>query len=313
MSHVEIATIEKKIYQTEQELINADKFDNVIIKGIMKSELQLRLQELYRSKTELENSLYKETVSLRIYGEKVQEGKVSSRILLSALHGFQMMADSIANAVIHSPTEKGRIPNVIRDITDFQVVGTFAGSFGITLERDKDQLEAYSGASQLNQILDELFNVLETTDNSDSLISTIIPYGKRTITHYRKLLCDLKENSVNLEVNWLDNAANSRKICILHEKSDDIITTLNTIDKIENEDVILRGLLNGINIRNYSFELSVEGLGLIKGKSKIETLLEVSEKIGEEIEAHLVKSISLTKTNVQKISWFLSDAVAVSR
>ena len=216
------------------------------------------------------------------------------------------MLDSVANAMLNSPTSRGKIPGHIKDITEFEVVGTFAGSFGVRLEREVLQSGMSSGDTDINRALDELFNVLETLDNSEQLLSVITPCGKRTVMHYRQWIDDMRDNDVNLEVDWVDDSARTRKLHILKERAPSIITTLDTIDRIENEDVTLCGMLNGVNIRNRTFEMNVEGEGLIKGKASLETLISITDKIGTEIVATMIRSNAFTKAGIQKISWYMS-------
>ena len=306
MPHVELTAIERKIQDTEKELQNIVDFSDDTMRTIMTSELDYRLSELKKQKEAMLAAFSKETISIRIYGDKVETGKISSRVLLAALGGFQSMLDSVANAMLNSPTSRGKIPGHIKDITEFEVVGTFAGSFGVRLEREVLQSGMSSGDTDINKALDELFNVLETLDNSEQLLSVITPCGKRTVMHYRQWIDDMRDNDVNLEVDWVDDSARTRKLHILKERAPSIITTLDTIDKIENEDVTLCGMLNGVNIRNRTFEMSVEGEGLIKGKASLETLISITDKIGTEIVATMIRSNAFTKAGIQKISWYMS-------
>ena len=304
--HIELTAIERKIQDTEKELQNLVAFSDDTMRTIMTSELDYRLSELKKQKEAMLEAFSKETISIRIYGDKVETGKISSRVLLAALGGFQSMLDSVANAMLNSPTSRGKIPGHIKDITEFEVVGTFAGSFGVRLEREVLQSGMSSGDTDINRALDELFNVLETLDNSEQLLSVITPCGKRTVMHYRQWIDDMRDNDVNLEVDWVDDSARTRKLHILKERAPSIITTLDTIDKIENEDVTLCGMLNGVNIRNRTFEMSVEGEGLIKGKASLETLISITDKIGTEIVATMIRSNAFTKAGIQKISWYMS-------
>lgn len=306
MPHIELTAIERKIQDTEKELQNIVDFSDDTMRTIMTSELDYRLSELKKQKEAMLAAFSKETISIRIYGDKVETGKISSRVLLAALGGFQSMLDSVANAMLNSPTSRGKIPGHIKDITEFEVVGTFAGSFGVRLEREVLQSGMSSGDTDINRALDELFNVLETLDNSEQLLSVITPCGKRTVMHYRQWIDDMRDNDVNLEVDWVDDSARTRKLHILKERAPSIITTLDTIDKIENEDVTLCGMLNGVNIRNRTFEMSVEGEGLIKGKASLETLISITDKIGTEIVATMIRSNAFTKAGIQKISWYMS-------
>lgn len=310
MPHIEFTAIERKIKDTETELKNIALCSDENMRSIMTSELQRRLFELQKQKKEMEDAFSKEAVSLRIYGESVEMGKVSSRVLLAALGGFQSMLDSVANAILHSPTSRGKIPDHIKDITGFEVVGTFAGSFGVRLERQVPQSGMASGDTDISRAMNEMFNILETLDNSDQLLSTITPCGKRTVAHYRQWVDDMREYGVDLEINWTNDSAHTRKLHMTKDRAPSIITALDTIDNIDNKETVLRGMLNGINIRNHTFEMSVEGLGIVKGKALPETLMKIAEKIGTEIVAHVVESVSLTKAGVQNVSWYMSDIEA---
>lgn len=307
MSLLEYNVLNKRIEETENTITKALQISDSVLREMTLSETRRRLQQLYKKRTQLENSLSKEQISLRIYGDNVESGKVSTRILLTTLGGFQKLTDSIANAILHTPTQKGKIPQSVLDLTNFQVTGVFAGSFGITLEKEETQLEAYSGISQLTSVLGEFFTVLESTDHDEFLLSSITPFGKRVVNHYREWLQELQENDVNLDIRWNDSLATSRRIHVLAEKAPKIISILDTIDSVDDREIELTGKLTGINIRNLSFEMVVDGVGLIQGKSKMETLIALTASIGQEITATLIQSISTTKGNVQKVNWYLYE------
>lgn len=307
MPQIELTAINRKIEETRKELQDLSTCEDETLRLFMTSQMEARLTSLLEAKAKMEASIAKETVTLRIYGESVQPGKINSRVLLSALGGFQSMLDSVANALLHSPTSRGKIPERIRDITSFEVVGTFAGSFGLVLERQGDQITTSADDSQISGVLSQMFSVLETVDDAEQLLSAITPFGKRTVTHYRQWLDDLQQNNVNLQVDWTNEVVSNRQMHLVKEKASAIISTLDTIDKIDNENIVLCGTLNGVNIRSRSFEMSVEGYGLVKGHAMPETLMSILDKIGAEISANMVKSISFTKAGVQKTSWYLSS------
>ncbi len=307
MSQIEMNTIMKKIAETQAEIQNAAIITDSTLRAVMTSQLETRLAALQKEQAEMEACAAKDTVTLRMYGENVQKGKISTRVLLATLNGFQSMLDSIANAMLHSPTARGRIPDHVRDLTAMEVVGTFAGSFGIVLERQSELVGMTHDDSALDGILSKLFSVLETVDDSEQLMAIIAPYGKRAVTHYRDWLNDMNSYGINLEIGWKNDAASTRQMHLVKEKAPSIISTLDTIDKIDNEEIVLQGVLNGVNIRNHSFEMSVPGLGLVKGLALPETLMGILDKIGTEISANMVKSISSTKAGVEKTSWYLSS------
>ena len=304
MSLLEYNVLNKRIDETEKAIAEAMQISDSVLREMTLSETRRHLQQLYTKRTQLEDSLSREQVSLRIYGDNVESGKVSARILLATLDGFQKLTDSIANAILHTPTQKGKIPQSVLDLTNFQITGVFAGSFGITLEKEETQLEAYSGMSQLTSVLGEFFSVLESTDHDELLLTSITPFGKRVVNHYREWLQELQTNNVNLDIQWNDSLAASRRIHVLAPK---IISILDTIDSVDDREVELTGKLTGINIRNLSFEMVVDGIGLIQGKSKMETLIALTGTLGQEITATLIQSISTTKGNIQKVNWYLYE------
>lgn len=307
MSLLEYNVLNKRIKESENAITEALQISDSVLREMILSETRRRLQQLYKKRTQLEDSLSREQISLRIYGDNVESGKVSTRILLATLDGFQNLTDSIANAILRTPTQKGKIPQSVLDLTNFQVTGVFAGSFGITLEKEETQLEAYSGMSQLTSVLGEFFTVLESTDHDELLLSSITPFGKRVVNHYREWLQELQANDVNLDIQWNDSLAASRRIHVLAEKAPKIISILDTIDSVDDREIKLTGKLTGINIRNLSFEMVVDGVGLIQGKSKMETLIALTASLGQEITATLIQSISTTKGNVQKVNWYLYE------
>lgn len=306
MSAIEYNTILKRIEETKAAIIDNDRCTDVILRQFIADELAARLELLEKKKSAMEEQYSKETIALRIYGDAVETGKISSRTLVSVLNGFQTMLDSVANSLFHGPTTRGRIPSSIKEITDFAVTGVFAGSFGLTLVHDLKQPGLESGITDIEQSLSGLFNVLEAMDNDNLLLSAITPYGKRAVNYYKCWLEDIKSNDVNVEVKWLDDTANKREVHLKNDKAITIISQLETIERIENEDQLFIGRLNGVNIRNHSFEMSIDEIGIIKGTALPEVLLSIIDKIGTTVKAKLTKSTSFTKAGVEKDSWFLS-------
>ena len=306
MSFETITSLKKKIAETNAEisLIKSKKDDTSIISQYLLEELERRLVDLQENLNRAYQSQAKETVSLKMYGENVEYGKVSNRILISVLSGFQSMLDSIASVTEGSP--KGKIKNSAKYISDFKVCGTFPGSFGILLEKDNIQHEVSQEALKTNQIVSSLFDVLENSIDSEQLIRKILPYGKRTIAHYRDWLKELKNNAVNLEMNWCDESAEVRKLDIKYSKVESIIYTLDRLEETSSENRVIKGVLTGINIRRNTFELNTED-EIIKGYITPEILIKISQKLGLEIQAEMIVSTLKTDNYVDKKMWYLVD------
>ncbi len=307
MAATSISTIEKKITETNKRIEESITIENDVLRGLTINELNHRLQELEAERLKILNAQTKETIKLRLFGEEVETGRISVRVLSTMLEDFQKLADSIANAVVHRPTSAGRIPEYVKQLTDFQMIDTFAGSFGVVLEKDYEQVEIRSDYSQINQILNEMFLIMENSSDSNELLSQISPYGKRTISNYRDWLQNIKNSNVNLDIDWIDDSAKTRRMQIMASKIDSILYTLGSIESIEDEETVLTGILTGLNVRNLSFEMNSDSMGLVKGKAKMETLVGITDSIGHEITAKLIKNTTRTATGVEQFSWYLQS------
>ena len=300
MSLEAINSINRKINDTKKQLElleTTGDFDSIIYK-FSKDEMTRRLEHLNKVRENILSAQAKETVSIRMYGESVECGKISNRILISVLNGFQSMLDSIATVVEGSTKNKGKFKEAAKQIADFNVCGTFAGSFGVILEKDCGQLEVADKSTKTNQIIENLFDVLENSSDGDHLISHI--------SHYRTWLKSLKDNSVNIEMKWIDESADVRNLNINYTKTEDIIYTLDSIQNIINIEKQITGILTGINIRKNTFELN-NCDGIIKGTSKMETLISMTHRIGEEIKANVIESVVTSSDYVTKTTWYLID------
>lgn len=306
MSFEAISSINRKIADTQSQLSFIEKSNEPgsIISQFAKEEMTRRLEALYETQNQILKAQAKETVSIRMYGDSIEYGKVSNRILISVLGGFQSMLDSIATVVEGSFNCKGKFKEQAKKIADFNVCGTFPGSFGIILEKDNGQMELADKSTKTNQIIENLFDVLENSSDAEQLINHISPYGQRAINHYRNWLKFLKDNSVNLEMSWTDESADIRNLNMKYAKADNIIYTLDSIQDLKNQEKQITGILTGINIRRNTFEIKNEK-GLIKGTSKMETLILISNKLGEEITVNVIESSLTSSDLITKTTWYL--------
>lgn len=310
MSMQAINSINRRIKDTEDQIkgiTDAYEEPSEIAKFMLK-ELNRNLESLNVQREEIYKAQAKEKVSMRIYGESVEYGKISNRILLSVLGGFQSMVESIATFSGGAIATRGKITDTAKMITDFKITQMFAGSFGIVLEKDCGQLEITENATQTGVIMQDLFDILENSWDPNKLIEQISPYGKRTITHYREWLKALKDENINLEVDWTDESAEVHSLDIKHKTVSDIIFTLDSIENVSNEEVELIGILTGINIRKNTFELKCDK-EIIKGTGKLETLIQMSFMIGQEIRTQLIKTISQGNGFVSRTTWHLEKVM----
>lgn len=309
MSQLEVTTIEKRIEETRLEISKCQEITDFRLRDALLSELNLRLDDLLKQKHNIDDSIWKETIKLRISGERVQSGRISTRTLVSILDGFTQLTDSIANSILNTPSNKGRIPQFVQDAVDFQVVGVFPGSFGIILEKPDHTYSLLPSTSKTEAVLNEVFTLLETNGNIDALFSNIVPNGNRAISNYKTWLTEIDENNVDVELIWDNRAAERRVINVFAKDTSPIICALDSINNIVDEEICLEGVLTGINVRKNRFEITVEGLGIIQGNGKFETLITVSELMGENVRANLIRSTTLSQAGIQKHAWYLLSAL----
>lgn len=307
MSISEVMTIKKKIQETEKEIESLSLFKENPFIGIQLEELQRRKSDLLLEKKRIEDACSKESLSLRVYGENIEEGRISNRILINVLSGFQEMLDDIANVDIGEKTERGKVQKKIRDICDLEICGMFAGSFGIKLEKKYEQVELTTDNLITNNILSDFFDIVENSSNEEKLIEIISPFGARTVRKYEKWLKEMQNESVNLELRWLDETSSYRKFDIESANIQGIVSALKSIRDVKTEKVVTIGKITGINVRKNSFEMQLNNKELIKGKGVYEVLIKARESLGEEVEVELTKNMTFSSACGEKVTWMLNN------
>lgn len=311
MSTISLYAIERKIKETKEQIAAFQALESSEMAQIQALELERRLQELLNEKVDIENAQAKELVLLRAYGDTIETGRISNRLLISMLDGFQTMIDNIANVMVGTRAARGQIEDYARKIADFEVCGVFEGSFGVKLEKNYGQTELTHQSLETDNVLQEFFSILENSADSERLIEKISPYGQRTVKQYRAWLKQMKDNAVNVELDWTSEIAEKRKMDLKFAHADDIIYTLDSISSIHDEDVELQVVVTGVNIRKNTFEIRTEENVIIKGKSRLETLIKASEYLGKNVRANLVKSVSESSVCGERETWFLSDLATI--
>lgn len=307
MSMLSLHALEKKIKETKEQIRNFEALESSLMAQFQLEEMERRLNELSQARESLIKSQSKESISLRAYGDNVQEGRISNRVLISLLNGFQTMIDDISNTMVGTNASRGQLKDYAKEVADFEVCGFFAGSFGISLEKKYHQIEFTNQSFRTNDILQEFFSILENSLNGESLIEKIAPFGQRTVRQYRDWLKQIKDNAINVELDWVNEISERRNIDIHFSEVSDVIYVLDSISDIEEEDVYMSGQLTGVNIRKQTFELKSDTNDIIKGKSRLETLIKISNRIGDEIKVKLIKSTSKSSICGKKETWFLAD------
>lgn len=304
-------SIDKKIEQTEEQIIKVENSydESSLDYVVLIDQLNDRLNVLKAQKETLKESYLKETVKLTISGENIKRGKISSRILVAVLDGFQSIADSIANSLINEPTSSGKIPANILHQTDLELVNIFEGSFGVELESNIEENLMIDNAV-MTETLDKFFSLLSSADDADRVFDEISELGSRTLNHYRTWLKSISEYGVEVQVERKNQYAENYCWKMKKDMLPSLLNSLENLKEEFTEEIDIEGELTGLNLRKEKFEFMRSTGEVISGRVKCEVIENNKHLLGEVVKLKLIKNVTRNlSTGREKITWFLKDIV----
>lgn len=337
----ELMALTKKIKSTEEELerlkkqLNPNSTEYVFSSAV----LVKRLLELKEQKRELESTseqnkeiaelvpdmptadlidnlpaesepaaMEGEKLRLILSGKEIGKGTISIRILSSVLHSLQAITDHLAYAVQNGPVQTGYIPEHILRQSDLRIKHTFPGSFGLEIEA---ATHAGSGKSEplLTQSFEQLFDLLGSSHDSDTLLEQVAPLGPRTLRLFREWMSYMAEHEIGLACEWERPYGEPYHFAAGKDDFSTILKSVNSIRLDKTEEVEAIGSFIGVNLRQNSFELvEAESNRIISGKSRHDLLIKNKGLIGDVAKLRLA---SCTAENVitgkSQILWYLMD------
>ncbi|MCD2347418.1 hypothetical protein [Clostridium guangxiense] len=305
-------SIDRKIKETEEQItliakaFSTDSLDYMILN----EQLNKRLENLKYQKQILVDAYLKESVKLIISGENVKKGKISSRVLVAVLDGFQSIADSIANSLINEPTSSGKIPANVLKQTDLELVNIFEGSFGVELESNiEDNLMVDNAV--ITETLDKLFNLLSSADDNDKVFDEISELGSRTLNHYKTWLKDISEYGVEVQLERKNQYAENYSWKMKRDKLPSLLNSLDNLKDEFTEELEIVGKITGLNLRKETFEFICNTEEVISGRGKYEIIENNKHLLGETVKLKLIKNVTRNlSTGREKIIWFLKDIIS---
>lgn len=304
-------SIDRKIKETEEQILsieqsfNEESLDYIILTD----QLRNRLNNLKSQKKALEEAYLKESVKLVISGENVSKGKISTRVLVAVLDGFQAVADSIANSLINEPTSSGKIPSNILQQTDLELVNIFEGSFGVELEAKIEDSLIVDNAI-ITQTLDKFFKLLSSADDNDKVFDEISELGSRTLNHYKAWLKSISEYGIEVQVDRKNQYAENYSWKMKKDILPSLLNSLENLKEEFTEEVDIDGRLTGLNLRKETFEFISSTEEVISGRGKYEVIQNNKQLLGETIRLKLIKNVTRNlSTGREKITWFLKEIV----
>lgn len=309
--------LEKKIADTIGEIEQVESlYDASSVEyDLMMYSLNMRLEQLYNERNLLRNNEGKEIISLSLRGDSIGFGSISARLLSPVIHEIQAITDSIASALHHDMSVRGRIPIEVLEQSTLMVTDTFAGSFGVKMEADLGQIKI-DDDPLITKTLNRLFDFFGSEIEPEALLTQVSELGPRTLRHYKKLIECIDDNRVSVSFDWHSNYYGKNVWSFDSSQIARLRSVLNLIEESESVEVELRGKLTAGSVRRNTFELEVSTESeyyLIKGKSKNGLFSENGIKLGDMVDATLIKTSSkILSAGTQKESWFLKEIVPIS-
>lgn len=311
MSYIYQSSLNRKINETKEELKSILVLGTSPYNEILIDQLKARLAQLEEEEKSVAEAQFADTIRLRISGKNVPKGQISNRTLVAVLGGYQAVSESLASAILGIKASRGKINQFIKELTDYKLVEIFDGSFGVVLQKEDGKAAMDSKTIAESTVIEEMFSLLEYSNDGSFLIQRISTMGQRTINRYREWMNDILENDVTVDLGYKDRSAEYREVTITPDLTRAIIRTLDSIDETSQEEVAVVGTLTGLNLRSGSFELQTETGSILKGNSTFDILVTSKESLGKKIDAQLIKTTTNLKSNISQVSWYLRSVQSI--
>ncbi|MFS0662393.1 hypothetical protein AB1L07_26515 [Niallia alba] len=305
--------IKEKLNETSKviedvKIVMDDLFLPDYLQDLQLSSLQQRIEDLEKEEEEINRNIKKEEIILTMHPNGLPSGEVSVRELTLVLGGFQNLADSIANTLYNQPSVKGKIPQEILENNTFILKATRAGSFKAVLELKHSNQETFDEPVQ-TQTIEEVFSLLDSSNSLEKLIENISFLGPRTLKNYSEWTKSLKELNTSIDLDWHSSHKSYSKTSISVEKAERIYNFLSAFSETIEEELTLRGVLTGANVRTKTFELFNEDGEKVTGRIVKDAIGSVAcFDLDRKCEIDVLKVTTInSSTNKAKVSWTLKD------
>lgn len=226
---------------------------------------------------------------------------------------LQDTVDAFGQIVTMTPSDKGRISQVVLDETQLNLYGLRAASFAFLVSTDP------SNPRLLNDdVATQSFNLLETlmesSANPDELVDAVSGLHKRAASRYAELLEELDHSGSGLTMIHAESEGSVREV---HMTKAQVMVSLGAVRRViapEEIEITVEGRLVGVNERLSSFEIHDEHLDRrYKGKadSGFESML-TGLTVGEHYRVQMIDSLivqSLTDEEEHKYRLVGIDAI----
>lgn len=274
----------------------------------------LEISSLKQRLVDLEQQVYNEVetqseeLEIRLETNDLPSGQIPVRTLTTVLGGLQALTDSVANTLLNQASNRGPIPQEILERNSWILKTVKAGSFIAIIDLKHENQLSIDEVPQ-RQIISELYNLFNASDDEEPLLEVLSSLGTRTLKHYTDWTKSIRELNTPFEINWVSSLQKDveTKISFDPEKANKIFTILNERLTSREEEVVIEGRLTGINVRTNSFELCEADGNKIVGRIVKDKVSEAAAYLDKRCRAGLIKVITQSSAGKEKVSWTLSN------
>ncbi|MGL4522692.1 MAG: DUF6575 domain-containing protein [Bacilli bacterium] len=173
----------------------------------------------------------------------LNDGEHSQLISAEDLGGILLKSQGLLHALVdREGSNKGRIPQVLKDKATMYYTGTFAASVGIKLEAKNNEL--FDNPIQV--ALESLIQLIDNSKNKEQLMEMLSTLTMRAIVRYRDFLQALQKSNISIKIEWGTPQKSVKKAFLNIEQIKYAIDVMVLNGQSESQIIHLRGNLVGL-------------------------------------------------------------------
>ena len=181
-------------------------------------------------------------------------GRISAKIAGQLMGNLQRLVDAVGQAKAGEPTSRGGIPDSILNATRLDPISTYAGSFGIRFETNKQ--DDLFGESLVKESLERLFDLLAVGYQASELTDHLTELKARVAKNYKDLLSTIETSLSTASLSWSQpGTLDLRHISMNEETARNIIAQIESFADLTKDNLTLEGRFVGANVRTLRFEI----------------------------------------------------------
>jgi hypothetical protein len=220
---------------------------------------------LHKEKVEIiANNDKAETYDLHVEkGFGVDHGTIESSSLARLLGSFDSFYKEVSLDSIKGKdrgkiyfTKKNKSPDKVklRELCSTIVYRSIAASFSILIKPMATSLSVYNDASMTEPVAINLFSLINSSVNRESLNEEVIKFSSFTLAAFEEFIKIIHEQNLSIDFNWFNPTSNNRRdFSFNYDNSSSILHNIKSLNTISDDTVTKKGKFRAINLNNGSF------------------------------------------------------------